>query len=272
MTIEKLFAAILMASTIAAQAFQAQSSSTITSNVKDGERTVEILNTTYDVTAEGIPGRPPNEHLVLKKTVHIKSVIGEIGEEASVRIEAWPLSADLKQKPLYSISVEGTDARVEDTSLIVISRGTEEVDWWSVYQLGSGRHLFDTSVPLVPFSSRRDLLTMRYAGIEVPEDDAKDARLRDPHVVGVLIYASAEKVIQEALVTCDDPKRAVILRSFADATRTMRWNDRSLSLSISQNYPSPPATVSITVPVAGDALDFPKVQAPAGIHVSAWKR
>ena len=84
---------------------------------------------------------------------------------------------------------------------------------------------------------------MRYAGLEVPEDNHKDARLREPHVVAVLSYASDAKVIREALITCDDVKQAALLRSFADETRMLADNGgKSLRLTFTQNYPSPPAT------------------------------
>ena len=55
----------------------------------------------------------------------------------------------------------------------------------------------------------------------MPEDNAADAKLKDPHVVAVLTYASAERVLREALITSDDPKQAQTLRSFADASRSV---------------------------------------------------
>jgi hypothetical protein len=99
-------------------------------------------------------------------------------------------------------------------------------------------------------------------------------RLRDPHVVAVLTYASADRVIRELLITADDPKQAALLRSFADASRTVTYveSPRSLRIAISQNYPSAPATVAIAVPIVKDDLDAAHAQAPAHVHVAAWKR
>ena len=51
-------------------------------------------------------------------------------------------------------------------------RGLEEVAWWSVYRLGTGQHLFDTYVPVVSFSISREIMELRYVGLEVPPDDA----------------------------------------------------------------------------------------------------
>ena len=75
------------------------------------------------------------------------------------------------------------------------------------------------------FSIARDTVTTRYVGLEVPPDDSpvdrKDKRLTESHVVAVVSYAAADKIIREALLTCDDPKRASVLRSLADSTQTL---------------------------------------------------
>ena len=75
--------------------FQSQSSSTINYSVlKDGEEIADITNVSYDLTGESIPGRPPAERLVLRKTTHLKQVIGDKGLEAKATVAAWPLGAD----------------------------------------------------------------------------------------------------------------------------------------------------------------------------------
>jgi hypothetical protein len=258
------------------QGFQTQSPASVVYSVsKDGEQTVEITNVGYDVIGNGVPGRPLNERLLLRTTTHTKSVVDEIGMEAATTVEAWPLGVDPKEKPLYSLKVDGVDSRAVDGALLVVLRGLEDTEWWSVYKLGSGGRLFDTYVPLLGFSIRRDIETMRYVGLDVPEDKAKDARLRDPHVVAVLTYASAERVMREALITCDDPKQAQMLRSFADDSRKVTLVDgpaRVLKIAISQNYPSAPETVTITVPVVRDDLDVAHAQMPSRLHVAVWKR
>jgi hypothetical protein len=162
-----------------------------------------------------------------------------------------------------------------DGALLVLLRGLEDTEWWSVYKLGTGQRLFDTYVPLLGFSIRRDIQTMRYVGFEDPPDDAPDARLKEPHVVGVLMYASAEHVLREALITSDEPKQAQMLRSFADANRSVTLVEtpaRALKLSIGQNYPAPPATVSLMIPIVRDDLDLAHAQTPAHLHVAAFQR
>ncbi len=256
--------------------FQAQSPASVVYGVnKDGQQTVEITNVVYEVTSTAVPGRPQDERLLLRTTTRTKQVIDEIGTDASTTVEAWPLGVDPKQKPLYALKAAGVDAKTVDGALIVILRGLEDTEWWSVYKLGSGERLFDTYTPLLGFSIRRDIQTMRYVGLEVPEDNASDARLRDPHVVSVLTYASADRVMREALITTDDPKQAVSLRSFADASRVVTLIEspaRALKIAISQNYPSAPATVSLTIPIAHDDLDVAHAQMPAHLHVALWKR
>ncbi|MGA2213480.1 MAG: hypothetical protein ABSH31_09415 [Bryobacteraceae bacterium] len=258
------------------QPFQAQSPASVVFSVnKDGQQTVEIVNVAYEVTGTGVPGRPQSERLLLRITTRSKQVVDEIGMEASTTVEAWPMGVDPKQKPLYSLQAAGLDGKTVDGALLVILRGLEDTQWWSVYKLGTGQQLFDTYVPLLGFSIRRDIQTMRYAGLEVPADDVKDTRLKDSHVVAVLTYASAERVLREALITSDDPTQAQSLRSFADASRGLALVEspaRALKISISQNYPSAPATVSLTVPIAHDELDLAHAQMPAHLHLALWKR
>jgi hypothetical protein len=250
------------------QPFQAQSPASVAYGVnKDGQQTVEITNVAYEVTSTGVPGRPRDERLLLRTTTRTKQVVDEIGMDASTTVEAWPLGVDPKQKPLYSLKAAGMDGKTVDGALLVISRGLEDTEWWSVYKLGTGDRLFDTYAPLLRFSIRRDIQTMRYAGIEVPEDDS--------HVVAVLTYASPERVLRQALITSDDPKQTQTLRSFADASRSLTLVEtptRALKLSISQNYPSARATVTLTVPIVHDDLDLAHAQMPAHLHLTARSR
>jgi hypothetical protein len=261
--------------------FQTQSSSSINfTTAADGSQTIEIRNVIYEVITN-VPGRRPDDRLVLRKTVRSKEVFGDIGVQATVTLEAWRFGDDLKQKPLYTLNTSGTDGHTMDNALLVVSRGLEEVEWWSAYKLGSGQHLFDTYVPLVSFSISRDTVTTRYVGLEVPPDDTKDVRLKQPNVVAVLTYATDSRVVREALLTSDDRQQAQLLRSFADETRSLSVGGgpgkgdkpaHIIKLSFTQNYPSPPNPVEVLIPVVGDDLDLPHAQLPARIHASAWKR
>jgi len=266
----------------------AQATSTIRASTEsDGAQTIEIRNISFEVTWPQVPGRPRDERLLLRKTIRSKSTLGDIGVDATITLEAWRLGDDLRQKPLYAIGIPGTDGHTTDNAIFVAARGLEEVDWWSVYKLGTGQHLFDTYVPLVSFSISRDLLTTRYAGLEVPEDDARDARLKQPNVVAVLTYASGDRVMREALITCDDRNQAAQLRSFADETRTLSLVERAhsapangkesdparfLKISFSENYPSGPNTIDLMIPIAGDDLDLAHAELPARLHIAAWRR
>jgi hypothetical protein len=249
-----------------------QSSSTYTQTEKNGQTTVEIRNVTYHVSGTGVPGRAAEERLLLRKSTRSRRVLDEIGMLATVTLEAWPLGVDPRQKPLYSATITGDDAQIVESALWVVSRGVEDVQWWSVLKLGTAQRLFDTYVPLVSFSIARETVMERYVGLEVPPDDTRDARLKDPRVVAVLEYASEDQVIREALLTCDDPQRARLLRSYEDTTRVLAGTPQGLTLSISQNYPSPPDTVTVAVPILKDDLDLARAKLPAGLHIAAWKR
>jgi len=249
-------------------AVHAESASTIDyTTAADGSETVEIRDVSYEVTGAQVPGRPADERLLLRTTTRSKQVLGDIGMEATVTLEAWRLGEDPRQKPMYILTVSGADGHAIDNALFVVSRGLEETEWWSVYKLGSGQHLFDTYVPLVSFSISRETVTTRYVGFEVPSDDTTDTRLKQANVVGVLTYASEDRIIRETLVTCDDSKQAQLLRSYADTTRSVSFLDGGLKLVFSQNYPSAANTVEVRVPVRRDDFDLVHAQLPPHLHV-----
>jgi hypothetical protein len=268
---------------------RAQSLSSVSSILAaDGSQLLEIRNVSYEVTGSDVLGLPRGERLLLRKTTHSKETMGDIGVDATILLEAWRFGEDPGQKPRYTISASGTDGHTMDNAIFIASRGLEEVDWWSVYRLGTGQHLFDTYVPLVSFSISKQFLTIRYIGLDVPSDEVSDTRLKQPNVVAVLTYASAERVLGEALLTCDDREQAALLRSYADTTRSLSMVEgesiaatgksrpqeplRTLKLSFSQNYPSPSNTKQVLISVQGDHLDLAHAQLPAQMHVSAWRR
>jgi len=275
----------------AVKPMQAQSPSSINvTTAANGTQTIEINNVGYKIVSAPASGPNANRLLTIRETVHSKEVIGDEGVDATVTVEAWPLGTSLAQKPIYQVSETGESVQIIDGALFVVDRQLEEVAWWSVHKLGNGQRLFDTYVPLVSFSIARDTLTTRYVGLEVPPDDApgdkKDKRLTEPHVVAVVSYASEDRVIREALLTCDDPNRAALLRSYADSSRTLAdieippdtsrdknaKSKHTLKLTITQDYPFPPNPVEILIPIAGDDLDLPNAKLPARLHLAAWKR
>jgi len=260
------------------KAFRDQSASSITFNGgKEGEQSIDITNVAYDVTGDSVAGRPRGSRLVTRVTTRQKEILGDKGLDSTVSIEAWPLGVDLKQKPLYAISITGMNARSVDGDLWVIDRAVDgNSPWYSVYKMGTGQHLLDTYVEMLRFTVSRADGSGRYAGLEVPPDNTADARLKDPHVVAVLSYASSARVIREVLITCTDEKRAQLLRSYDDTTRTVtlveRQGGRDLRITFEDNYPSPPRTTVVTIPVGNDDLDVAHAQLPVGLKAGVWKR
>jgi hypothetical protein len=192
--------------------------------------------------------------------------MGDIPEPGEVTLEAWPLGTDLRQKPLYAVKVGGAEARTVDNVLWVVNRGYVEVPMWSIYKLGTGQHLFDTYADLVRFSITREVQTIRYAGLELPPDDAADARLKEPHVVAVLMYASEDRVVRELLLTHANPARARELRSYADTPHTLSFvaaPAKSLRARFGQT--------EVTVPLKGDDLDAAAARVPPGMRVAPFQ-
>jgi len=98
--------------------------------------------------------------------------------------------------------------------------------------------------------------------------------------VGVLTYASEDKVIREALITCDNPARAKLLRSYWDQTRTLSLlpgkpygSPPSIRISFSSNDPGKaPVTVDVTVGIVKDDLDLANARLAPGLKIAAWRR
>jgi hypothetical protein len=259
------------------KSFRAESASTAAFTAeKNGEQTLEIHNVTYQWTAMGVPGGPGEERLLLRTTTHSKNVAGDIPEAGAVTLEAWPLGVDPRQNPLYTIHVSGSGAHTLDTDFWVVDRGSEDVDWWSVYKLGTGQHLFDTYVQVLRFSLTRDVETPRYVGLEMPPDDASDPRLRDPHVVGVVSYAAGDRVIREILLTHTDARRAAELRAYEDTTRTVSLVEspsRRLRITFRDSVDdSRAAPAEAIIPLKGDDLDAAGAQLTSGLHAAPWRR
>jgi hypothetical protein len=266
-------AALLLA--LAKVPFQARSASTVSYTVESGGETLEIHNVAWQYTGTGVPGRPTDEHLLLRTTTHEKNFVGDIPEPGAVTLEAWPLGVDPNTKPLYSVQLEADAAHALDNCLWVIDRGYVDAPMWSIHRLGDGRHLFDTHVELVRFTVSRADGTPRYAGLDVPADDTPDARLKEPHVVAVVVYAAEDRVLREALITHDKPAEARQMRSFADETQQITLIEtpaRRLKIAFSHNYPDAAATVEASIPLTKDDLDVSHAQLPPGMHVAPWRR
>jgi hypothetical protein len=184
------------------------------------------------------------------------------------------------------VTLDGVDATVADNAVIVFERGTEDIAWQSVHSLGTGVPLFDTFVPLLRLSPSLETGTPRYAGFDVPPDDAPDPRLRDPKVVGVLAYASPERTLGRLLLTCIDAERAAALRSYWDTTRALSsvrdvsaadrpkdilllsWHSAD---ALSRTPDSPISLPEVaSIPIEGDDLDATHAGTPACIALAPW--
>ena len=139
---------IVIAATLGTLAAQPVSSYRYTA--KGDEKTVEITNVNYEMVMFD---------LVLRTTSRLKQNLGDIGVEALTTVEAWKLGVDMKTKPLYTVKQAGTDSHTVDKEVFVISAGVEEVEWWSVYSITNGAHLFETYTPLVGVNINRASLT-----------------------------------------------------------------------------------------------------------------
>lgn len=246
----------------------ARSESTIVQKVEHGDSVVEIRNTGFELAGK----------LVLRKTVQSREVIGDKGLESEVTLAAWPLGSDLaKKKPLYEVKSAGTDARTRNGEIWILENAADpDVPVWSVYTLATGRRLFRSHVPPLEFGVSQADGTLRYAGIEVPPDDAEDPRLRSRNVVAVLSYSAADHVIRETILTCEDPARAAELRSYFDEERTLETTDRVggryLRVTFRGSYPNRPDEKVITIPITKSGLDLAHAAMPPGFHLSFWER
>lgn len=262
----------------------ASATSSVSYGEADGVRTVTLDNATFAVTGDHLPGRADDERLVLRTRVQERYALDEKGNDAQVTVEAWPLGSDLAAAPAYAVRLDGVGATTADNGILIVDRGTEDVAWWTVLSLGTGKALFDSYVPVVGFSITRDVQTLRYAGLEVPPDDAADERLREPHVVAVLAYAAADGVKREALLTCDDADMATLLRSYWDTQRLLAvveapggsagGNAPALYAQLRWTSQGEAGTASLAaaIPLIGDDLDLAHAKLPPCFKIAAWER
>jgi len=218
----------------------AQTASTISVTGAKGQEAVSISNIVYEVAGD----------LVLRKTERTKQVMGEKGMEAQTRLEVWPLGSGRAVKPRYSIEVEGVQGQALDNSLFIVSRGLEDVEWWSLYRLSDGKPHFDTHVRPVRLS-----YFGRFAGFDIPADG--DPRLKDQRLIGV-VHIDTGKGLRHVDLVCDDTKRAQLLRSYWDVRHSMAFDEGAgkLTLRIKDAVPD----IQIEIGLDGT------VRAPAGIH------
>jgi len=243
--------------------FQTQAASSLRyGRNNNGEDTVDITNTTFELAQ--VTG---GTRLILSKTHSEHNVIDSEGNEPKITVEAWPLGVNPKEKPLYRIALDGNDAAVAGNALLVFDR-TQEAPFWSVYHLDSGKPFFDTHARLLHFSITPVVQTDRYAGLEISNDDTKDARLKGRGAVGLLTYASPERIIRQAVISCDDPGRAAVLHSLADTSFELAWENHSIRVVLT---PFQKPAVVIMIPVAGDDLDVGRARIPAGLRVTPIK-
>jgi hypothetical protein len=264
-----------------------QSPSSFSYVKKGDEITITIANVAFEVISPYVPDRQEPRWLALRTTTRSQEVLDQIGTDSTVTLEAWLLGTPLSEKPLYTVTLEAASGAIEGDAVFVFDRGLEEVSWWSAYALDNGSHLFDSYVPVINFTISNEYVIPRFAGLEVPPDDAEDARLKEPHVVGVVSYASSERTLREALLTCDDPKRAAEFRSYWDTHRTLAVQEgpvpvgkdkkpgeptRTLVVTWAASPPEPPNPVSAQIPISGDDLDLAHAALPPCMRAAAWKR
>lgn len=218
----------LLLAAVAGLQLLAQNASSFTVTGKQGEEAVVIRNVTYELARK----------TVLRKTEQTRQVLGDKGMEANTLIEAWPLGVDRKETPKYTIKVAGVDARSLDNELLIVSRGLEDTQWWSLYRLADGKPLFNTFVRPVRIPD-----TALYAGYDVPADG--DPRLKNPKLIGVIHLAGAEGTPRRIEIHANDAKRAMVLRSFADVTPSLEFNYSKKVLVLTIRDAQPDARIEI---------------------------
>jgi hypothetical protein len=264
--------------------WRAQANSSIRYFDKEGVLAVETVNQTYALTGDHLSGRADKgERLVLRMRIATTEILGDKGVEGEVTVAAWTMGSDLNAKPLYSVSVAGLSARAAHNFLF-FERGTDEVEWQSIYQLGTGKHLFDSAGPPVLFDIALDAdsWSERVAGLYLPPDDDPDPRLKQAATVGVLTYAAPDSdagILHELIVTHDDHDTVSSLRSY--------WTgEEGWHIAVSPepreggSAAEPRMTLSffgivgasLVIPIHQDDFDLEHAEVPPGFHLARWQR
>jgi hypothetical protein len=262
------------------------------SKVSYGPKGFEITNVRYSY--ENIPDRGRllsccDRYVLLR---HTNWRIGDdpdpsLPDKATATVEAWPIGVDPNTKPLYAIKADfSPGAKIVDGVLLVFQHGFRDYSDWSVYRLEDGRYLFKTSVEMFNFrvlSGAPSMADERYVGFELPDENPPDPRLREPHVAGVLTYASADHVIREALLTSDDPDPVSKLDLVAglqslSMIETLRPGNKgkdafqTIRLDFDMEEDVHSKRRHMLVPIKGDDLDLAHAKLPPGVHITKWAR
>ena len=231
-------------------------------------------------------GRLPSKRLY-RLRVTLKWMDDEIGVEGKVRLDAFDAAAGPMSKPIYTIESAGADGRILDTCLFRVNRGLEEMDWWALHDLETGRLLFESMTEPLTFHIL-DAEMFNYAdvaGLYVRPDDEKQAALAAPEVVGLLSLTQENKLQGQLLITADDAKLAQRLRNYSDERRYLAVVDAKTGAVLGGETAERKITerplalevhwvgenLRLRIPLTPRGLAPAEASLPPGLRLAPWK-
>jgi hypothetical protein len=107
---------------------------------------VEVTNVAYEMTGSGFRGGLQQRAADAAKDGPYQGGRGRDRNRSGYSRRSMAARRRFQtHKPLYAVTASGVGRR-QSAPTLVISRGLEEVEWWSAYALGTGAQSFDTYV------------------------------------------------------------------------------------------------------------------------------
>ena len=249
---------------------------------QEAKRTTDNVSFAFATCA----GRHPSRRLY-RLRVTINWMDDEIGVDGKVRLDAFDAAAGPASKPIYTIESAGSDGKILDTCLFQLNRGLEEVDWWALHDLQTGRLLFESMTEPLTFHIL-DAEMFNYAdvaGLYVPPDDEKQPALAAPEVVGLLSLSQENKLQSQLLITASDPELARRLRNYSDERRYLNIVDAGTGAVLGPETAERKLTerplalevhwaeekLRLRIPITPQGLVAEQASLPPGLKLAPWQ-
>ncbi len=174
-----------------------------------------------DGEVAGSRGR--RERILLDIATVTRETQGEKGIRGSLEISARVAERELPL--LYSLRLPARAAALDESGLIAADLDDCCTFHRAYHDAATRERLFESTVPIASLALEGPRFKRRVAAFVARMDGNKDHGAWGENAVGLISYATADRVIQQALVVADDPTVARRLRSLDDERTGLAWVD-----------------------------------------------
>jgi hypothetical protein len=185
--------------------------------------TFTLTSQSYVLTGEVASTRGRRERILLDVATVTRETRGEKGIQGTVEISARV--ADRQMPLLYSLRLPARAAALDESGLIAADLDDCCTFYRGYYDATTGERLFESSVPIASLALEGRRFKRRVAAFVAKMDGNEDHSSWGDNAIGLISYAAADRVIQQVLVSAEDPITARRLRSLDDERAALAWVD-----------------------------------------------